>query len=96
MIVRLMGDGQYQIDEGVAKQLNELDDQAIAALERGDEAELDSCLEAMRRTVKAQGTPLPDDHIAPSDVIVPPSDLTLEESRELFSEQGLIPDLPTP
>ncbi len=95
MIVRLMGDGQYRIEEGVAKQLNELDDQALAALERGDEAELDSCLEAMRRTVKAQGTPLPDDHIAPSDVIVPPSDLTLEESRELFSEQGLIPDLPS-
>ena len=95
MIVRLMGEGQYLIDEGVAKQLNELDDQAIAALERGDEAELDSCLEAMRRTVKAQGTPLPDDRIAPSDVIVPPSDLTLEESRELFSEQGLIPDLPS-
>jgi hypothetical protein len=95
VIVRLMGDRQYQIDEGVAKQLNELDDQAIAALERGDETELDSCLEAMRRTVKAQGTPLPDDHIAPSDVIVPPSDLTLEESRELFSEQGLIPDLPS-
>ena len=94
MIVRLMGEGQYRIDEGVAKQLNELDDQAIAALERGDEAELDSCLEAMRRTVKAQGTPLADDHLAPSDVIVPPSDLTLEESRELFSEQGLIPDLP--
>ena len=94
MIVRLMGEGQYRIDEGVAKQLNELDDQALAALERGDEAELDSCLEAMRRTVTAQGTPLPDDHLAPSDVIVPPSDLTLEESRELFSEQGLIPDLP--
>ena len=95
MIVRLMGEGQYRIEEDVAKQLNELDDQALAALERGDEAELDSCLEAMRRTVKAQATPLPDDHIAPSDVIVPPSDLTLEESRELFSEQGLIPDLPS-
>ncbi len=95
MIVRLMGEGQYRIEEGVAKQLNELDDQALAALERGDEAELDSCLEEMRRTVKAQGTPLPDEHIAPSDVIVPPSDLTLEESRELFSEQGLIPDLPS-
>jgi hypothetical protein len=96
MIVRLMGEGQYRIEEGVAKQLNELDDQAMAALERGDEAELDACLDAMRRTVKAQGTLLPDDHIAPSDVIVPPSDLTLEESRDLFSGEGLIPDLPTP
>jgi hypothetical protein len=89
-----MGEGQYQVDDGVAKQLDELDDQAVAALERDDEPELDSALDAMWRTVQAQGARLSDDEITTSDVIVPPSNLTLEETRDLFSEHGLIPDLP--
>jgi hypothetical protein len=89
-----MGEGQYQVDDGVAKQLDELDDQAVAALERNDEPELDSALDAMWRTVHALWTRLPDDEISTSDVIVPPSNLTLEETRDLFSEHGLIPDLP--
>jgi hypothetical protein len=94
VIVRLMGEGQFRVDEGLASQLDELDDQAVAALERDDEPELDRTLEAMWRMVHAQGTRLPDDELAPSDVLIPPSDLTLEETRLLFSEHGLVPDLP--
>jgi hypothetical protein len=94
VIVRLMGEGQYRVDDGVSTHLNELDDQAVAALDRNDEPQLDSCLDAMWRTVRAQGTPLPADEIATSDVVIPPSDLTLDETRALFSEHGLIPDLP--
>jgi hypothetical protein len=94
MIVRLMGEGQYRLDDAVATQLNGLDDEAMAALERDDEEELDRCLDAMWRMVKAQGAALADDEIATSDVIIPPSDLTLEETRALFSEHGLVPDIP--
>jgi hypothetical protein len=94
MIVRLMGEGQYRLDDGVATQLNGLDDEAMAALERDDEGELDRCLDAMWRMVKAQGSPLAVEEIATSDVIIPPSDLTLEETRALFSEHGLVPDIP--
>ena len=94
MIVRLMGEGQYRLDDGLATPLNELDDQAVAALERDDEPELDRCLDAMWRMVQSQGARLSDDDFSVSDVVIPPSDLTLEESRRLFSEHGLIPDLP--
>jgi hypothetical protein len=94
MIVRLMGEGQYRLDDALATQLNELDDEAMAALERVDEEELDRCLDAMWRMVKAQGAELPSDEISVSDVMIPPSDLTLDELRELFSEHGLVPDLP--
>ena len=41
-----------------------------------------------------EGGALPEE-IVGSDVIIPPSDLTLEEARELFSGDGLIPDIPT-
>jgi PspAA-like protein len=94
MIVRLMGEGQYRLDDALATQLNELDDQAMAALERSDEEELDRCLDAMWRMVKAQGAEFPSDEISVSDVMIPPSDLTLDELRALFSEHGLVPDLP--
>lgn len=94
MIVRLMGEGQFRVDDALAARLNELDEQAVAALERNDEEALDRTLDAMWRTVKAQGERLPDEEIATSDVLIPPSDLSLEETRRLFSEHGLVPDLP--
>lgn len=94
MIVRLMGEGQYRLDDALATQLNGLDDEAVAALEQSNESELDRVLDAMWRMVRAQGERLPDDEIAVSDVMIPPSDLTLEETRTLFSEHGLVPDIP--
>ena len=40
MIVRLMGEGQFRIDDGLREGLNELDDQAAKAVEQGDEESL--------------------------------------------------------
>jgi hypothetical protein len=94
VIVRLMNEGQYRIDEDLRRELDALDDQAVAALEAEDEPTLDARLEDMWRLVQERGERLPDEELAPSDLIVPPADLTLEETRELFSDQGLIPDLP--
>jgi PspAA-like protein len=94
VIVRVMGEGQYRVDEGLASRLNELDSEAEAALERGDEDGLHRLLEQLAQTVRDQGERLDDADLSASDAIVPPSDLSLEEARELFSGEGLIPDLP--
>jgi hypothetical protein len=94
VIVRLMGEGQWRIDDSLRERLNELDDKALQALERGDEAELDGYLEQMAKLVRDQGEAMPPEDLSPSDIIIPPSDLTLEETRELFEGEGLIPDLP--
>jgi hypothetical protein len=94
VIVRLMGEGQYRVDDSLQERLNELDDEAMAALEASDETELDKRLEEMFALVRAEGERLADDDLSASDVIIPPSDLTLEETRELISHEGLIPDLP--
>jgi hypothetical protein len=95
VIVRLMGEGQYRLDDSVLAQLNELDDQATAAAEADDEETLDEALEQMFELVKSKGTPLGDDEVLPSDALVPPSDLTLEETKELMTDEGFIPDLPS-
>jgi hypothetical protein len=94
VIVRLMGEGPYRIDDHLHADLDRLDDEAVAALEADDEPALDAKLEEMWRLVQERGERLPDDSLEPSELLVPPSDLTLEETRELFSDQGLIPDLP--
>jgi hypothetical protein len=94
VIVRLMGEGQYRVDDSAREKLNALDDEAMAALEASDEERLDSKLQEMWDLVQSEGDPLPPDDLSPSDVLIPPADLTLEETRELFQDEGLIPDLP--
>jgi hypothetical protein len=96
VIVRLMGEGQYRIDDALAARLNALDDEAAVALERNDEEALGNVLERMAQAVKDGGDRLPDEDLSPSDAIIPPTDLSLEEARALFSDEGLIPDLPAP
>jgi hypothetical protein len=93
VIVRLMGEGQFRLDGHSLERLNELDDRAQQALDREDEADLDRCLDEMAALIKSSGERVPDDELATSDAIVPPSDLTLEEAKQFFSEQGIIPDL---
>jgi hypothetical protein len=90
-----MTEGQYRVSEDLTKRLNELDDQAIAALDSDDEASLDARLDEMWSLVRSEGERVPDDEIVPSDVIIPPSDLSLEETRQLFHGDGLIPDIPS-
>lgn len=94
MIVRVMGEGQYEVADELGGQLNALDDRALAALGRDDEAALDAALEEMATLVRREGKPLAADDLRVSDVVIPPTDLTLEETRQLVSEHGLIPDLP--
>jgi hypothetical protein len=94
VIVRIMGEGQFEIDDEVAKGLNDLDEQAEQALEAGDAERLGELLERMAEAVRTNGTRLPDEDLSASEAIVPPSDLSLEEAHELFEGDGLIPDIP--
>jgi hypothetical protein len=95
MIVRVLGEGQFEIDDEVAKGLNDLDDQAEQALEAGDREQLSKLLGRMAEAVRTNGTRLPDEDLSPSEAIIPPEDLSLDEARELFDDDGLIPDLPS-
>jgi chromosome condensin MukBEF complex kleisin-like MukF subunit len=96
VIVRLMGEGQFEIDDEVAKGLNDLDEQASEAVEDGDEERLSELLRRMAEAVRTNGTRLPDDDLSASEGIVPPDDLSLVEARQLLEGEGLIPDLPGP
>jgi hypothetical protein len=94
MIVRLMGEAQFRAPDDLQTELNRLDNEAVEAVQAEDEARLRSLLERMAQLVRERGERLADDDLSASDLLVPPSDLSLDEARELFSGDGLIPDLP--
>jgi hypothetical protein len=94
VIVRIMGEGQWRLDDDTIGRLNELDDQAAQALGGENEEELRRILATMADEVRSRGNKLDDADLHPSDAIVPPTDLTLDEAHELFEGEGLIPDIP--
>jgi hypothetical protein len=95
VIVRLMGEGQYRVDDSLLAHLNELDAEVAEAVDAADERALWSGLQALADAVRENGEKLADDDLSPSDAIIPPEDLSLEEAHELLTGEGLIPDLPS-
>lgn len=91
MIVRIMGEGQVKVDDGHFTELNKLDDELLREMESGDEHGFRRTLEALLDAVRRLGTPLPDDSLQPSELILPSPDAGLAEVRAMLSDDGLIP-----
>ncbi|TPQ17371.1 PspA-associated protein PspAA [Streptomyces sporangiiformans] len=91
MIVRIMGEGQVRLDNDHLTELNKLDDELLAEMESGDEEGFRRTLAALLEAVHRLGAPLPDDSLEPSELILPSPEATLEEVREMLSDDGLIP-----
>jgi hypothetical protein len=91
VIVRIATEGQYELTESDGEALDELDNQAVAACESDDEEQFHDSFKRLIEFVRANGQPVPEDRLEPSDVIVPPPDVSFEEAKAEFSGEGLIP-----
>jgi hypothetical protein len=91
MILRILHEGQLEVSDESMMELNELDDALIAAVEKGDEGLFHTALANLVNKVREVGKPVADDHLGPSELILPGADATLEEVREMLSDDGLIP-----
>ncbi|MER7518090.1 PspA-associated protein PspAA [Streptomyces sp. NPDC126499] len=91
MIVRIMGEGQCTLADSHFAELNRLDEELLGEMESGDEAGFRRTLHALLDKVRELGEPLPDDSLEPSELILPAPDATLDEVREMLSDNGLIP-----
>ena len=91
MIVRIATEGQYELGGGELASLNELDNEAVSACQADDEARFKRTFTSLIELVR-QGQPVGDDDLRPSDVILPPPDVSLAEAKAGFSGEGLIPD----
>lgn len=91
MIVRIMGEGQLSLDDSHVTELNSLDDELLAEIQRGDEEGFRRTLGALLDAVRHVGEPLPDDTLEPSGLILPSPDASLDEVRKMLNDDGLIP-----
>ena len=92
MIVRIATESQYVVPDDAADELNDLDNQVVAAVDAGDEDRFHEVFEQLIDLVRRAGQPLDEDEIAESDVIIPPPDISFVEAAEEFTGEGLIPD----
>ena len=92
MIIRIMGEGQYEVSSAILDDLNVVDNQIVDRVAKNDSLGFKQELSSLISMVKGKGKPLDPIEIVESDIIVPPGDLTLDEAKRIFSGSGLIED----
>jgi hypothetical protein len=88
VIVRILGEGQYTVPDDQRVALEKLDDALADAVDAGDDARFGQALAALTAEVRSAGEALADDAFAPSDLVVPFADASLEETKALLADHG--------
>jgi hypothetical protein len=88
VIVRILGEGQFDVPDPDEVRLGELETELNAAVDGDDETAFDSALAAVIAEVRAVGTLLAPDSFTSSDLVVPFADATLAETKSLLDEPG--------
>lgn len=91
MIVRILGEGQYDVPDHALDALNGLDTQIETAIEHDDEEMFRTALDGLLAGVRSTGTHHESDTFDESDLVLPPGDASLAEVREMLGDDGLIP-----
>jgi hypothetical protein len=92
VIVRIFSDGQYRIPDAIQARLHELDAATVKAIDSNDEPAFTASYRALVELIHSGGERMADEELEPSDLMLPPADITLEEAREEFTGEGLLPD----
>ncbi|MFN2521313.1 MAG: hypothetical protein ABR525_09730 [Candidatus Limnocylindria bacterium] len=91
MILRILEEGQFDVPSEAIDELNRLDDALMQAVDAGDDERFQTALAALLGRIREVAKPVHEDHLGPSDVVLPPADATLEQVGELLGDEGLIP-----
>jgi hypothetical protein len=91
VIVRISNEGQYELGEDDESELDQLDQEAVAACQGQDEQHFHEAFTRLLDFIRANGRRVPDDELSGSQLILPPPDTSLEEARAEFTGEGLIP-----
>jgi len=91
MIVRILGEGQFDVAGHTVEAMNGIDTELQAAVDADDEVGMRKALADLEALVRQVGERVADDYLGPSEIVLPSPDSTLEEVRALLSEEGLIP-----
>ncbi len=91
MIVRIMGEGQFDLDPSHLDELNRLDDELGDAIESGDDDRFRTALTTLLDAVRRAGAPVPDDALIDSDLVLPYAEAHVDEVKRMLTDEGLIP-----
>jgi len=91
MIIRILGEGQYDLADDRVDELNVADARLEAAVVAGDTEAFTAALHALIGAVRTLGARLPDSALVASELVLPAEDSDLEHVRALLSDEGLIP-----
>lgn len=89
MIIRIIGQGQFEVKSGLFDELNTIDNMIVDYVQKGDAAGYQQKFSELIGLILREGTKLPDDQIIESSVIVPPADMTITEARQIFTGEGI-------
>jgi len=89
VIVRILGEGQYEVDEFAAAKLEELDSELEAAIEAGDDTAFKAALSASVDVVRSGGKPVPAGALQEAEIILPSSDADVAEVLKLLGDGQL-------
>jgi hypothetical protein len=87
VIVRILGEGQYELPDDAEAELDELDHRLDAAVEANDEAAFAAALGALIAKVRSSGTHLGHERLVPSDLALPAEGSTLAEVMYLIESE---------
>ena len=95
-IVRIMGQGQFRINGDTVKTINEIDDAIVQILQnesKADDQEYRAKVAEIVQTIKSKGQKLEDKELVESDIIVPGTDISIDEAKKVFQGEGIIPEI---
>ena len=87
MIVRILGEAQYEVPEALLAELEKDDDRLNAAIEASDEAAFAETLQSLISSVRRSGQQLDPGTIVPSDLTIPHEGSTLADVQALLASE---------
>ncbi len=90
MIVRILGEGQFEVPEQKIGELRDLDEAVAEAVDTADREKYTQCVSELVAGIHRIGRRLPSEHLGPSDLVLPGPHTSLEEVRDLLREEGLL------
>lgn len=88
MIVRILGEGRFDVPEADMPAIEQLDAQLTDALDGDDEATFASSLADLVGEIFHTGALLPADDLQTSGLVVPHPGSTLAEVKQLLTEES--------
>jgi PspAA-like protein len=97
-IVRILGHGQFIVDNDTLNEINEIDNTIVKLLENEENddsiiPEFERQLALFDTMVKQKGVVIDPKEIVQSDIVLPGKDITLEEARKVFKGEGIIKNI---